>query len=269
MEDENLSQSAPEVDEGQAPTAEPEAVQPEPTQAGGEEPQTSSDAPVEDKAEVTFEELAKKKGYKSPDDLAKSYSNLEKRATKAEQGLSGLNKVEDALRGDGGNVGETNVEASSPDENVLNDPTVKEFEERLTKKAKLEAKQEILDELAPDIASTRVMKATQQYPDLPQYSDQIVDVFKKYPALRDSIGGLVDAYKIAKGTSASQEISDAKEKGKAEAYQNQEVKQASRPETAAKASGKKRSGLPSLSEFKNMTMEEKEEIYNQLPDKLR
>ena len=186
---------------GQAPQS-PDSGKPQSAPEGTG--QSSPDNAVGEPS-TTFEELAAKKGFKSADDLAKAYANLESQNTRVEMGLSELIK----LRSEGQPQEESVIEP----ENIQSNEDALKVVERFIKKhtQPLEDKFEL-------------QNLFMSSPDAKNYAPAMAQIVKTRPNI-----SWADAYKLAKFDSLEK---NSREAGRREAYQNIERKESA---TAAPA----------------------------------
>ena len=157
---------------------------------------TEDDAPTPDDKEAQAEKeaeesllktLMEKKGFKSEEDLAKAYSELEGSFSKKSADAAELEKLVDAI-----------LTADDTEDTG----TVQESE----KTQRLEA-------------DVNLMKATQRYPDLPDYADVMMEIATKNPdakGLFRTAEGVELLYKMAKVDKQDKVIADAREEGRNE-----------------------------------------------------
>lgn len=155
-----------------------------------------------------FQQLAEKKGFKSPDDLAKSYMALESRSTKAEQGRASLEKQLESIK----QLKET---MSVDDEQqralqILEQTVEKALEKRLR----------------PIEESIGVQKVEKMVKDLqtvyPDFTGSVVDQTLDYMVDHRGVS-MEDAFKIisweqVKQTGATNQVKQAKEQEKSRAF---------------------------------------------------
>ena len=154
----------------------------------GSDLSTDSDASVEADAGTTFDELAQKKGFDSPDALAKAYQELEKQNKQVEMDRSSLLKARTEV------VKDNEVEAKDAD---LNSKTLREIRE-INEKMEL---RELFD----------------KYKDAPEYAKAMAEHVKAHPK-----ASWESAYRFVRFDDLAKE---AKREGKDEAYQNIQEKQ--------------------------------------------
>lgn len=141
--------------------------------------------------ESLLKTLMEKKGFKSEEDLAKSYAELEAQFSKKSQEAKELDKLLNALLED---------ETSPEGETIEVDET-----ERLK-------------------ADVNLMKAAQLNPDLYEYADEMKKIVEDKPEVRGlfrTADGVELLYKIAKAEKAEELISKAKEEGRKEVVEKE------------------------------------------------
>ena len=160
--------------------------------------QDSGKAPGEG---TTFTELAAKKGFKTPDDLAKAYANLESQNTRVEMGLSELMSIRGQSQpGEAEDLAGVDQEIQTQEQALkVVEKVVRRFTRPLEDKIAL---QELFF----------------KHPDATQYAAEIGKAIKDNPGITWE-----SAYKVAK-FDASQDT--AREQGRQEAYQTIDKKQA-------------------------------------------
>ena len=141
----------------------------------------------ESSSETNFESLAAKKGFKTADDLAKAYANLESHSTKVAQKASDLEKTffpggeqpkADSRRF---NSSETNEEQALAElDKFVNDRTSVEIQKVRAEFEEREQRRELRD----------VIK---QYPDFGKYASEVKEVKGRYPNMP-----FEEAYQFAK-----------------------------------------------------------------------
>lgn len=164
-----------------------EAEAPAPEDAG----QSSSDAPEGAKAGTTWEELAEKKGFKSPDDLARAYSELESHNKTVEMDRAELLKAREGK--------EEEPKSEAPADDKSNKVLAQVLREQRELKEKLEIK-ELFD----------------QHKDASRYAKAMADHVKRHPNATWE-----QAYRYVKFDDLEAE---AKKKGIEEAYTTQKEK---------------------------------------------
>lgn len=152
------------------------------------------------KTGTTFAELAEKKGFKSPDDLAKSYAELESKKGRLEMGLNELA----ALR-------TQPVQQPAPIEVKTENDAI-----RLVQQIVDQRMQSVVRPLEDKV---QLQEFSRLNPDFQQYAGRIAQVVKENPNI-----SWESAYKIAKFDTLQEQ---SKEAGKQEAYQTIAQKQAS------------------------------------------
>lgn len=155
-----------------------------------------SNAPVG----TTFEELAAKKGFKSADDLAAAYANLESQNKRVEMGLSELAK----LRSE--STQQPTEEPTVDMNNVQSQEDALKVVEKIVRKHT----RPLEDQLA-------LQNLFMKNPDAQQYAGDMARVVKENPGISWEV-----AYKAAKFDRVG---SQAKEEGRKEAYQTIQKKQ--------------------------------------------
>lgn len=181
--------SVPNVNQAQ-PVQQQNAVQPTPQDAASGQPQA-----------ITFEELAAQKGFKSADDLAKAYTNLEQHSTRVGMGLSELIKI----RGESSTPQQPSVPVS-PQEVQSTEDAVRILDSVVEKHTR-----PLKDQLA-------LQELFYNHPDARQLAPEIAKIVKENPGVSWDI-----AYKAAKSTTVEQQALQA---GRQQAYQDIQTKQA-------------------------------------------
>ncbi len=202
----NVPNAAPVIPQGTQPTiygtasfqgnqgqaaSMPNQAKPEPA------PQQQETQPGQQNAPegITFQELAVKKGFKSPDDLAKAYSNLESHNKGVEMSLS------DALR-----ARQESLPAEELNQPVQTDEDALKVVEKIVQRAV----RPIKDELA-------LSELMRQHPDVQQFAPAMAKLVKENPGISWEV-----AYKAAKFDHIGPQ---AKQEGQKEAYQAIQNKQ--------------------------------------------
>lgn len=173
-----------------SPVADQKAAQQEAQQDSGKAPQQ----------ETTFAELAAKKGFKSPDDLAKAYANLESQNTRVEMGLSDLMRLREQSQ-----PGETEDLAAVDQEIQTQEQALKVVEKVVRRFTR-----PLEDKIA-------LQELFFKHPDATQYAAEIGKAIKDNPGITWE-----SAYKVAKFDALQ---NTAREQGREEAYQTMEKKQ--------------------------------------------
>lgn len=183
--------SAPDNNQAQ-PVPAQDPVQPSPSQAG--QPQTP--------APITFEELARQKGFNSPDDLARSYSELESQNTRVSMGLSELITIR---------------EQSQPTDTApaLSPESVQTPEDAMKVISGIVEKQ-----TRPLRDQLELQELFHNNPDARQLAPAIAQIVKDNPGIKWNT-----AYKAAKADAVPQTQSQAVQQGMQQAYQNIQQKQ--------------------------------------------
>lgn len=166
-------------------------VQPTPSQAAT--PQTP--------AAITFEELARQKGFNSPDELARSYSELESQNTRVSMGLSELIRIR---------------QESNPESPVTVTPEqVQTPEDAMRVISGIVEKQ-----TRPLKDQIELQNLFQNYPDARQLAPAMAQIVKDNPGIKWET-----AYKAAKADGVPQSTQAAVQQGMQQAYQNIQQKQ--------------------------------------------
>ena len=174
-------------------------VPPEGKVESGGEPQLTHDNAQK---RTTFDELAAKKGFKSADDLAEAYSNLESLNTRVEMGFSELAKLKNNPQPQEETVPPVG-EVETPEQALR---VVENVVKRFTKP--LQDKLDLQDLFL-------------RYPDAKEVASLMADIVKRNPAVDWDT-----AYFAAKSKSSITLSQKAKEEGKQLAYQEIYKKQA-------------------------------------------
>lgn len=170
-----------------------------------EKPQTNStDASQTGVQESTYEELAAKKGFSSPDDLAKAYANLEIDATKKSMTISELINVKFGNEPEA-TPAPTPVQAPVQQDNYTQDDAVKIV-------------QGLIDKSIKPLLEKQAVTETFKNPEDMQYAGDVAKIVKDNPNIPWDVA--LKSVKYDKGASA------LKEEGKQEAYNNIQNKQA-------------------------------------------
>lgn len=159
---------------------------------------------------TTFEELAVKKGFKSADDLARSYAELESRNTRVEMGLSELVRV----RTESQPQTEANASVETAEDAVR-------VVEGIVRKQ--------IDPLRDQL---QLQDLFLRYPDAKDFAPQMAKVIKDNPGTAWEV-----AYRAAKFDALA---SQAKKEGTQQAYQTIQQKQSASVEPARPAVTKER-----------------------------
>lgn len=209
---------------------------PDSSQAAGENQQQVTDAPPE--GQGAFAELAAKKGWSSPDDMARSYSELEGRNTRVEMGLSEIIKLrEQASQNQTPEVTVNPSQVQSPDDAV-------KVVENIVRKVTRPLQDQI-----------ELQQLFLTHPDAKQYAEGIGRAIKENPGISwDS------AYKIAKFDAGGQAVQQARQEGKQEAYQTIAQKQSANVGTAKPAAAKEARPLDELIRDKSIPFREVQRI---------
>lgn len=155
-----------------------------------------------------FQQLAEKKGFKSPDDLAKSYMALESRSTKAEQSKAGLEQQLEQIKQlkDTMNVSDEQERALQ----ILEQTVEKALEKRLRPIEETIGVQKV-DKMVKDLQTV--------YPD---FTGSVVDQTLDYMVDHRGVS-MEDAFKIisweqVKEKGATSQVKQAKEQEKSRAF---------------------------------------------------
>lgn len=178
-------------DEGQAEVTSPNNPEGE---AKPELPQPATETP----ARSSFEELATKKGFKSPDDMANAYSNLEKDNTQKSMDLSDLQKAKE----------EGIPEATPVYDEINQDEAVKIV-------------QTMIDKQVSPIKEKLAIAETFKNKDDMVYAPQVAELVKKNPGIPWDV-----ALDAVKARSIPQATQQATEKAQEETYATIQQKQA-------------------------------------------
>lgn len=171
-----------------APAQDP--VQPNPANAGQVQP-----------APITFAELARQKGFNTPDDLAKSYAELESHTSRVSMGLSELISIR---------------QQSQPQETPAFDPSkVETTEDAMKIISGIVAKQ-----TQPLQDKLELQDLFFNHPDTRTLAPKMAEIVKDNPGIKWSI-----AYQAAKSDALESAHNTAREQGRQEAYQNIQQKQ--------------------------------------------
>lgn len=170
---------------------------------GKQESQTETSVeskPAETLTETIYAELAAKKGFKTPDDLAKAYMNLETQNKRVEMGLSELAKLRNETQQSAELAEQIPAQVETQDDAM-------KVVERVVKKVT----RPLEDKLALQDLMLRV-------PDVKEYAAEMASVVKLNPSITWEA-----AYKVAKFDALQK---TAREEGRKEAYQAVQQKQA-------------------------------------------
>lgn len=181
---------------------------------------TDSEASEDADEETTFEKLAKKKGFSSPEDLAKAYTELESKNTRVEMDFASLVKTR------GETTEETSTKAAS-DDRVLRE--VREVKERV-----------------------EINELFGKYDDASSYAKSMADYIRSNPN-----ASWEAAYRFVKYPDLAKH---AKEEGRKEAYQNIEGKSKAKVESATKRKGKQGKDVNKLLSDPNVPLSEIEKM---------
>lgn len=169
-----------------------------PDEAVGEE--STTQAPDEAETGITFDELAQKKGFKSADDLAKAYSNLESQNKKVEMDRADLMKAR------GGSEAPKGAQVTP---NQLLEKEVRAIKERV-----------------------EINELFGKYGDAKEYAKQMAEHIKKHPNATWE-----QAYRFVKFDDLAK---TSKQEGRREAYENiDKKKQVEAEKPAPRSTGKK------------------------------
>ena len=175
--------------------------------AGGEAPQAGANNAPNSSPGITFAELAAKKGFKSPDDMAKAYAESESQKTRVEMSLSEMIKI----RNDGqdeSSFGNIQQPAAQPQTVEVNTP---EDAMRIVEKVVKRFTRPLEDKLA-------LQELSYKNPDFSQYANEMAKIVKENPGVAWDV-----AYRAAKFNDLDKK---SREAGRQEAYQGQQQKQA-------------------------------------------
>lgn len=176
--------------EDKVETAETEGVEQEETTDAQEETTVDKEAKAEKEAEESlFKSLMEKKGFKSEEDLAKAYSELEGSFSRKAQETKELDNLLNALLDEDSTGDSSETETQSIDET-----------ERLK-------------------ADVNLMKVSQKHPDLGEYAETMKQLAEKNPdakGLFRTADGVELLYKMAKVEKQDELVSKAKEEGRNE-----------------------------------------------------
>lgn len=161
----------------------------EPTQAPEEQPAEEPVAsPVSESAPSAYDTLAQKKGFKTPDDLARSYEELESHNKKVEMDSAKLEKMFfDKSR-------EASPAPVEPPKPTANDP-IQELDafvnERVTKRDA-----EIRREVKKELERRDLREVMKEHKDFAEFAPAVKDLKDKYPDMP-----FTEAYTLAKASS--------------------------------------------------------------------
>lgn len=151
--------------------------------------------------EASFDTLAAKKGFKTPDDLAKAYANLERQNTKTSMKAAELEKAffPQEVRTEAPQT-PTGLKAETNAIDELRDFGKREFVEPL--------KQEFDQRLKTEIAKLELRQTVKDNPDFAKYAEDVKELKTKHPSMSFS-----EAYTFAKALKG-----DSLSEAKAQAY---------------------------------------------------
>ena len=213
--------------EDKVETTETEGVVQEVTEDDAPTPDDKEAQAEKEAEESLFKELMAKKGFKSEEDFAKSYSELEGSFSKKSADAAELEKLVDAIL--------------TADDDTDDSPTNNESE----KTQRLEA-------------DVNLMKATQRHPDLPDFADTMKEIAEKNPdakGLFRTAEGVELLYKMAKVDKQDEVVAKAREEGRNEvtAKEVEKLQAQVASDTKAKRPDKK---VFTRSEIAEMSIEE-------------
>lgn len=162
---------------------------------------------------TTFQELAAKKGWNSPDDLAKAYRELESHSTKISQKASDLEKEF------------FSKQESSPSQQPTEDAALQELDKFVNERVKKEV-QAIRSEWQDREARRELREVMDKNQDFGKYASDIKNIKGQYPNMSFS-----DAYLFAKAQKGDL-VAEATSKAfqtKTEAVQRQSAAQVASP----------------------------------------
>lgn len=156
---------APQQGEAQPTVEQMPDVQPVEVPA---EPSKSSD-------ETNFESVAAKKGFKTPDDLAKAYANLESQNTKVSMKAAELEKQ---FFPDSPKTTEQRVEKAYSDDEQK---ALSELRSFISREAVEPLKQEFDLKLRTELAKIELSQVIKDNPDFANYANEVKEFKSKYP----------------------------------------------------------------------------------------
>lgn len=143
---------------------------------------------------TTFQELAAKKGWKSPDDMAKSYREIESHSTKVSQKASDLEKEF------------FNREPSAPSQQMPDDAALQELDKFVNERVKKEV-QAIRSEWQDREARRELREVMDKNQDFGKYAKDVKELKTQYPNM--SFGDALLFAKAQKGDLQSEATSKA------------------------------------------------------------
>jgi len=165
------------VDNVQDPVQEAPQGQAEPAveQTPGVKPAEVPAEPTQAPTGTSFEEIAAKKGFKSPDDLAKAYANLESQNTKVEMKKADLEKLF---------FSEQPRVTPQPETRFTPDSEAKALDElrRFVQSEAVEPlKKELQQQFKTEVARLELKSVIKERPDFVKYAGDIKELKSKYP----------------------------------------------------------------------------------------
>lgn len=206
----NVQETVPAAAQAQtAPVTETPVVQPEGAASG------VTEGPQANASGTTFEELAAKKGFKSPDDLAKAYANIESHSTKVAQEKSELEKLFFQQP--------TQPEPKQPDDALA------ELDRFVSEKLSEKEKQ-LEHKFETKLAKLELEKVIEKNPDFQKYASDVKDIKVRFPNMSFSEALLLA--KAQKGSLVAEAKSQALKEA-VEVVQRQSQAQVAPEKTAA------------------------------------
>lgn len=166
--------------EVQQPVEQTPAVQP--AEAPVESPKPSD--------ETNFEAIAAKKGFKSPDDLAKAYANLERQSTKVSQKAADYEKLFFSQEPKGNPVETPKAPQYQPQTEAQ---ALDELRKFVHAEAVAPLQKEFEQKLQTELARIELNNVIKENKDFGNYVNEVKDLKGKYPSM-----SFTEAYTVAK-----------------------------------------------------------------------
>jgi len=182
-------QQAPDTDKGQA---EQQSIEQSPDVQTADVPAEVSKGPSDKKEGTTFEELAAKKGFKSIDDLAKAYANLESQNKKVEMTNAELQKLFFEAQQRSQNQDTQPFSQTLPENLDVDKQALEELDRFVSEKVK-EREEKLRQEFKTELEKKELKEVIKENPDFVNYAKDVKEVKKKYPDMSFS-----EAYIFAK-----------------------------------------------------------------------
>lgn len=169
-----------------------------------------------------FEDLVQELGFKNLNAVAKSYKEMQRRATKAEEERNfyrqmiekGLDKSYDKSK-----ENQSNTLSGEEYLNLFYEKPFEALDTYLTQRL-----EPVMSKMSQMEDVVELQQAIQKYPDMLNYQDEIVATFDQYPELSLRPNALETVYLLVKGQNVKKDLAAERERGKKEATRNIEQK---------------------------------------------